>query len=545
MAQTFLRTPFHHEATQLLTDSLNDHWGAMSVSFYDTSYAARLERALRPPGSLTLLLDNQARDGSWGGPDLYAFVPTLAATATLLHLLVYDATLTEIEMRRIAHSARRGLHYITTTAVADVSDLPDTVAVELIVPALIADIGENQTRLRARLTDAHDSTLHGCVGTNLPHLDSTQLRGLRARIEEGTDVPVQVGHSLEVLGDAVASIGLPSTNGVYGCSPAATAWMIANDAANDPRSLPYLHSMAARLSGGQPNVAPITWFERGWILALFAQSRMMLPPALVARMIVEFKTALTPMGIAGGAGLPPDGDDTGMVYALLNMFDVAHEPVPILTFEGTNAFRCFAGERTTSPSVNAHLLDGLTTFLGRSPSASATYRQAAIKIALYLLAAQHPDGYWTDKWHASPYYGTYCVVLALHRLVGSIVLRETDRIAIRNACERARVWVVNTLHTSGGWGRWHATLEETAYALYILDSGDSPHESQVSAQGAAYMLANRHAPASNPVRLPLWHGKELYRPDRIVEAAILGALHLRHAPSAQPIHIHEGFTYAH
>jgi squalene cyclase len=148
-------------------------------------------------------------------------------------------------------------------------------------------------------------------------------------------------------------------------------------------------------------------------------------------------------------------------------------------------------------------------------------KQAAAKICHWMCEQQRPDGSWTDKWHASPYYATMCGALALHRFGG---YRGVP--AVRQAVR----WVLETQRDDGSWGRWQSTAEETAYSMRILmqAGGASPEEERAVAGGYHYLL---DAHQDDP---PLWHDKELYLPKAVVRAAVVSAVHLAHQRSRLP-----------
>jgi halimadienyl-diphosphate synthase len=156
------------------------------------------------------------------------------------------------------------------------------------------------------------------------------------------------------------------------------------------------------------------------------------------------------------------------------------------------------------------------------------------KIASWLCDRQDDDGAWRDRWHASPYYATACVVPALDAF--------GDGDARTRAIERAQRWVLETQRPDGAWGRWDGTAEETAYALQTLLLPVSPaaggvREASVRAvaRGAAYLRSTastspttrQTGPNHTEINEPsLWHDKDVYRPVTIVRAAIVAALHL-------------------
>lgn len=123
--------------------------------------------------------------------------------------------------------------------------------------------------------------------------------------------------------------------------------------------------------------------------------------------------------------------------------------------------------------------------------------------------------YWTDKWHASPYYATAHALVAL--------LREGDYLA--HACRHTVNWLLHTQRKDGSWGFFgKGTAEETAYVLTAL-----LHYNRYEAidpgilhQGADYLM---HTYSSTNSSYPaLWIAKCLYAPYEIIRSAILAAI---------------------
>src|SRR5262249_50820089 len=189
----------------------------------------------------------------------------------------------------------------------------------------------------------------------------------------------------------------------------------------------------------------------------------------------------------------------------------AHRPAPVdslWAYESSEYFVCFPGERTPSTSTNAHILSALTA----SRPSGARAQRAIGKIASWLREQQEPDGSWSDKWHASPYYATVCCVAALAPLGDT-------------ATQRAVRWVLDTQRADGSWGRWAGTPEETAYAIQILLSAsmdrDDPATTQAVARGCAFLSL-----ATDDDHPPLWHDKDLYAPITVIKAERLAALRM-------------------
>jgi hypothetical protein len=195
---------------------------------------------------------------------------------------------------------------------------------------------------------------------------------------------------------------------------------------------------------------------------------------------------------------------------------------PLLRYERADRFLCFDGERNPSTSTNAHVLHLLLAL----PSAMRRDMQTRIeKVVKFLVGAQRPEGYWTDKWHASPHYATSCAIIAF---------AACDHPSAADAMGKALRWTLDTQDTrQGGWGVLvGCTAEETAYALMTLFAlqrrAQSVLENRVQsaiARGMTYLRRHATLPAEPLSHRPsLWIGKQLYTPCRVVDAAILAML---------------------
>ncbi|MEW6492667.1 MAG: hypothetical protein AB1589_09185 [Cyanobacteriota bacterium] len=145
---TLLPSHIEWAAQQLMQESIDDPWGDISPAIYDTARVLLLPRSLQPEGALDFILRKQKDDGSWGGPDAYCLVPSLAATASLLHLTLKAAHGEEIagDASAVSLAAWRGLDFLAS-ALPDQKELPDLVAIELIMPALVEEIEDTLTAL--------------------------------------------------------------------------------------------------------------------------------------------------------------------------------------------------------------------------------------------------------------------------------------------------------------------------------------------------------------------------------------------------------------
>ncbi len=452
--------------------------GPVSPAVYDTARLASLVPGL--PGHerrISYLMRSQSADGSWGEADGYAVVPTLSATEALLARLRSGED-------RVAGAAAAGVRWLAARPAG--APVPDTIAVELIVPALVRDINDHLAAL-----PAYEGTRVG-----LPRgFDGAALEVLR---QPGRSLPSKLWASLEILGPAARRAhGITPADGAVAGSPAATAAWLGDEASAEEPAAQYLLRIQDS-DGAVPGVTPITFFERAWVLASLA-GQATAPSAILD----SLERALGEHGAPAAPGIPPDADDTAAVLHALALHGRPRSPGCLLSYQADSYFKCFPGERNPSISTNAHVLEAL----GGHPG----FTSEAAMVARWLLGQQDADGSWLDKWHASPYYATACCVLALAARGGP---------AARPALKSAAAWVLATQRRDGSWGRWRGTIEETAYAVQVLRTAGGQHSAEAVARGQEY-LREHDDPAKYP---PLWHAKDLYAPVTVIRAARLAAL---------------------
>jgi halimadienyl-diphosphate synthase len=485
-----------------------DRYGRFSPSIYETGRLVRYVPSLRGHrGRVRFLLDQQRRDGGWGGAEGHGLVPTLSATEALLSVIPNPRL--SIGRDELVGSVDRGLRALFGWLNArEATPLPDTVAVEIVVPGLINEI--NSRLERNPLPGLH--TWRGRVLAHHPQTNAGLLTGLRQVLTEGRPVPTKLLHSLEVFGDAAqgARSVEPSRDGV-GCSPAATAAWLGDRGVRERRhpAVRYLETVQGLWDGPVPVAAPLATFERSWVLATLTAAG--LAPTVGRKLLGSLHAAFGAYGAAGGAGLPPDADDTATALCALARLGNPREPDCLWAYaEPDGHFACFPHERTPSSSANAHVLQALDACLARDLPDRPRYRTAMARLTAWLCDRQEADGSWWDKWHASPYYATACCALALAGFGG-------DRVT--GALGRAVDWVLDTQRQDGSWGRWSGTYEETAYAVQILcrvGHGDATAHAVGKGRACLPRLLDEPHP-------PLWHDKDLYTPVRIVRAEGLAA----------------------
>ena len=231
------------------------------------------------------------------------------------------------------------------------------------------------------------------------------------------------------------------------------------------------------------------------------------------------------LGTAGGPGLPCDADTSATAILTAHRLGGKGPGVaPLRHYETGTHFVTWAGERTPSTSTNAHVLDCLAQVDG-DPAEELWRRQAMRTVSTWLCDHQRDDGTWADKWHASPLYATAAAAGALRRCGGR---------GAPAAVARSITWLIDCQRGNGSWGVWGGTAEETAYALQLIVPvlsgrgvhGVPRHQLLESAARGLRFLRARTLRRHIPEHPPLWHDKDLYTPSAVVDAAVVGALHL-------------------
>jgi halimadienyl-diphosphate synthase len=514
-------------AQELLAGLTDLPWSDISPSVYETGRLVSLAPWLTGHRErIAFLLETQHPDGSWGQPaDGYSLVPTLSAAEALLNTLLGSQpgtfTADQAPVQQAVHRALGNL--FATLRPGTVLPIPDTPAIEIIVPALIAAVNHALDQLPHAAVTGLDAW-GGSGRLHLPAgMDETLLARVRSLLETGSEVPAKLLHCLEAVGYAAggaAGVRLTLPEGTVGASPAATAAWLGAEPGRSGRhqaAVRYLESVVHQYGGPVPCALPLAVFEQAQVIATL--SRAGIPLAVPDALKASLSGLLGPDGAPGGAGLPPDADTSSILFFALSQLGAEPALECLWSYELPTHFCTYHGERTASPSANGHVLEALER-AKHHPDTTADqmrrYAKAGTKITSWLLEQQQDDGSWQDKWHASPLYSTQCCTLAL---------AQTDDPSAAYALEKAVRWVVATQRSDGSWGRWTGTAEETAYALQILLLTGSKNP----AGAAAHAAARGHRflqHCTGTGHDALWHDKDLYTPQAIVAAAVLVSVHL-------------------
>nr|WP_244162041.1 prenyltransferase/squalene oxidase repeat-containing protein [Micromonospora eburnea] len=499
----------------LIAAMARDPSGRTSPSVYETGRLLSLAPWLAGHDvRIGWLLAQQRADGGWGGPEGYAVVPSLSAVEALLTLLGRGdhgpATAADL-----AGAAERGLRFVAAWLGDPAAPaLPDLPATDLIVPSLVESIDGRLTEPKSPSADL--AAWRGRPRLPLPSgLDAGRLDRVRGLLADGGPVPEKLTHALEVVGgQARRAVGVsPVGPGAVGASPAATAAWLGGPDEPGGRAAAYLRAVGR--GGAVPCASPIAVFERAWVLSILA--RVGMPMAVPAELVAELRAAVGPAGAATGPGLPADADTTSVTLYALARLGRPVDPSSLWTYDTGAHFCTWPGEDGTSITTNAHVLDALGHHLARGgPAADARLAATVDRVAAWLIARQEADGRWCDRWHASPYYATYCAALAL----GDHARDAAGRAAVGRAVD----WLLTAQRSDGSWGRWAGTAEETAYSVLTLVGAGMSADAEVAAAIARGRRRLSELDGTDDDGPLLWHDKDLYRPELIVRSAVCAAL---------------------
>ncbi|WP_420628838.1 cyclase [Candidatus Leptofilum sp.] len=483
----------HQQIIQLLQE-IKPGQSQMTNTAYDTAWVARLFELGEPiaEDALSWLRHHQLADGSWG------------AEAPLYHhdrLICTLAAMIALARRGLEHDKVRIKHGLAALEIhwSQLADDPagETIAFEMLFPTLMVE-----------------AQSLGLINRPYNFLDNmARIREVKLARSPKQMISrlVSMVFSAEMAGgDGVHLLdteNLQEANGSVGFSPSATAYFSLFVDNDNGQALEYLRGLPV-YKGGVPNVFPIDVFEAAWTL-----QNLSLITSLDDEIIAQCQPHLdflegdwepnNGMGYAAGCAIR-DSDGTSVVYETLTHFGRQADLKTILSYEKDDHFRCFHLEANPSVSANIHVLGALNR------AGLKLSHPSVQKVRQFLYRKQTRKGFWVDKWHASPYYPTAHTIIA-----GT----EYDK----DLVAKAVAWILNTQRDDGAWGYYYMpTAEETAYCLQALViwqrcGGDVPLE--VLRRGASWLQAHIELPYP-----PLWIGKCLYAPMKVIRSTILSAL---------------------
>lgn len=508
------------ELSTLLSD-MHDG-GYVGPSVYDTAQLLRFHPHLPDRvGAYRWLIEQQHEDGGWGSPDfpLHRQAPTVATI-----LALHEA---QPQPEGAAAALAAAAVYLAQEKDPYADGIPDDapIGVELILPQLCRQAA---ARLPALAYPRYGA---------LYEAETARLGKLKSLTVVPSGHPLF--HSWESWGQSSAE-ATPDAFGSIGISPSATAvWLgrACAESATGPHesAARYLHNAARAtgvgIDGVVPNVWPIDVFEPCWSLYSLHLAGLFSHPTLateVQALATSIQAILTPRGLGPAQTFAADADDTAIAAAIVRLSGHSLTFDPLRQFEKGDLFVTFPGERNPSLSTTIHAVHALSLLGTAAPAARA-----------YIENGKSADGVWkNEKWHASWLYPTSHAVAALAH--GMPSWRDNDVL----------YKILGAQHPSGGWGAGSApTQEETAYALFALhvmnhrvDAALREKLASSVARAREWLLA-RYQPNQLPVT-PLWIGKELYCPQRVVRVTELAGLWLALNWSAPHAEVGEARTEA-
>ena len=470
--------------------------GFMDSVAYDTAWVARLSHHLPGQGyecALDWLRQHQHKDGSWGADVLHYHDRVLSTLSAITALHISGKGNADDERRIHA-----GETFLWRASSQLHSDANDTVGFQVLAMSLV-----------------HEAK---SLGLDVPLNLSLNAKLIEKKLRLLSDNTTAWRHSTMIVSFEAVYKNIASTvdfiedNGSVGTSPAATVALLLQQSSPDPRLLDYLNALLARQNdGGVPNQAPIDIFETAWALNHYRQVGAI--PAThpqaqrIGQQVARSWSPEHGLSFSGYFSVP-NLDDTAVAWTILKWTGYPVQPDVFAAFEGEEHFRCFPAEHDPSMSANLRTLAALHQL--NEPDARVEGWMD--KILAMLWRREATGEFWSDKWHASPYYLASMTVQYLHGLA-----RDLTKLRLN--------WIRRTQLPDGGWGIYgQSTPEETAYCLQaLLFWNQNVAAIDLAAIDAAANYLVRHV--DDKTYTPLWIGKCLYTPRHVVRAAILSALY--------------------
>lgn len=445
----------------------------------------------RYPQIISWLKDLQHKDGSWGGQIPFAHDRVISTLSVIAGLSRWP--LDQKWRGRIAKAAKAVEFYSKKL----LGEPEATVAFELLFPKLLKEVRNS----------GHKINISKKVLAHYQNLQKQKLSKLP--IEVATKYPTTLLHALEALDENKIDLHkfekFQSPGGSFGCSPAATAFMLSSGIGGK-KAEQYLNKLVKK--GVVPVLWPMEIFERAWsIFPLYILGINKCFTKQIAPHLKYLRQKWTKSGISLGKDfLVPDLDDTVIAFYLLSRSGARLDSNFLKYFSAPEGLVCYPGER--AGSFGSHYIN----FLFALPFLSLDENNFSAKAIGDLLKTNTKNGFWNDKWHISPFYASCRFVLALPR-------DHTQPAALAKISRR----ILNAQKKNNLWGSGKGTAEETAYALTALlkQKSSKTDFNDAIKKGFEALYQSAYAGGDYP---EMWVGKSLFTPDNIVKIAVLSTL---------------------
>ena len=489
--------------------SLGRGGGQLSPSIYDTAQCFRFNPPSSPWSIVDWLISQQQPDGGW----IEVQDPRMRSLSTLAALLALKSV--AYSRRATQDSIDAGVAFLYRNQWSDWATLGDNLpsGIELILPRML-----DEARLLGLPIETAPYAAIIAAGERQ-----------RARLRRSSRVPEMADRYVwEGWGDD-PDPGLVDSLGTVGCSPAASAFWLKR-ARSNPALAPLCEQVQAGLRKAHEATTssiegvvctrwPMNDHERVFGLYPLLMGGMLgpdhqysLPSSL--RVALDQQFALLRDTVLGARtdklGKAQIDQDTKAVAIAMLTADGLKLPQQMMRhFEqtATAAMSTWADTALRSLTHVAHSLHALVS-LGSGTTWKA-YQQ-------YLYQRQPPTGMWSSEPpHISATYASAQIMSAL--------LDSGAQKAIPAMCQSLAMFQ----HSHGSWGAGRGCTEETSYAVLALLAAKRhrclpDHLTPVLLRAKRWICDHYHPFEESG--LPLWSGKELYRPIRIARMAELTAL---------------------